>query len=307
MQKNDILSKGAILQRDGSTYAITLRLTGGVFDVAAARRIADVAERFGVQLLKVTGDGRLAMIGVKEEDIDELYEALGERAQAGTQLCQQYVKACPGNTFCRRGQQDALGMARKLEERFYPYPKILSKIKIGVAGCFNSCAEPAIKDIGLVGLPKGWVLMLGGAAGQEPTIAETVARDLKDEEVLELVGRILGYYGGASKTHRTRNKRLGAIMRMEGKEQLLRACGLDGGAQDVMRASVKEWVCTACRYVYNPGIGSGGAAAGTRFEDLPDCWFCPECGVGREFFEKKEQAGAEIPPGSPPAGAPRRP
>jgi NAD(P)H-nitrite reductase large subunit len=226
MERNDILSKGAILQRDDASYAITMRLPGAVFDIAAARRIADTAEKFGAKMLKVTGDGRLALIGVKEEDIDDVYEALGVKAQAGTALCQQYIKVCPGKTFCLRGQKDTLELARRIEERFYPYPKIASKIKIGIAGCFNSCAEPAIKDIGLIGLPKGWVLMVGGAGGKEPMIAETIARDLGDEAALEVVGKILKYYRGASSTPRTRNLRLGVILKKEGKDRLLSICGL---------------------------------------------------------------------------------
>jgi NAD(P)H-nitrite reductase large subunit len=286
MDKSDILSKGALLQRDANTYAVTLRLTAGVIDLPTARRIADVAERFGVQVLKITGDARLAMIGVKEEDIDPIYEALGSKGQAGIQLCQQYVKACPGNAFCRRGQQDTLALAGKIEERFYPYPKILSKIKIGIAGCFNSCAEPAIKDIGLVGLPKGWLLMLGGAGGLEPTIAETVARDLKDEEVLEIVGKVLNYYAGASKAHRTRNKRLGAIMGVQGREQLLGACGLKREGRSEIKADARQWTCSKCGCSYDQAGGdpANGIAAGKPFEALPDSWFCPTCGVGKEFF-----------------------
>jgi NAD(P)H-nitrite reductase large subunit/rubredoxin len=286
MDKGDILSKGALLQRDANTYAVTLRLTAGVVDLPTARRIADVAERFGVKVLKITGDGRLAMIGVRDEDIDALYEALGAKPQSGAQLCQQYIKACPGSAFCRRGQQDTLALARKIEERFYPYPKILSKIKIGIAGCFNSCAEPAIKDVGLIGLPKGWLLMLGGAGGLEPTIAETVARDLTDEEVLEILGKVLSYYAGTSKAHRTRNKRLGLIMGIEGKERLLQTCGLKRDGPSEARADGRQWTCSKCGSPYDPKTGDpkNDIGAGKPFEDLPDSWFCPTCGVGKEFF-----------------------
>ncbi len=292
MPKDDILSKGAVLQRDASTYAITVRLSGGVFDVTTARRIADVAEKFGIPMLKVTGDARLALIGVREEVIDEVYEALGAKAQAGTQLCQQYVKSCPGNTYCLRGQQDTLELARQLEERFYPYPRIASKIKIGVAGCFNSCSEPAIKDIGLVGLPKGWVVMLGGSGGLEPTIAEIVARDVKNEDVLDLVGKILEYYSDASERPRTRNMRLGQILRIEGQEPLLLACGLSptGPSRAGKKgAGASKWVCSTCGKVYDPGLGDpeNGIAKETPFEGLPDSWFCPGCGVGKEFFHKQ--------------------
>ena len=182
MGKDDLLKKGAILQRDAETYAITARLLGGVMDVETGRRIADTAEKYGVEMLKITGDGRMALIGIKEEDIDAAYGEMGIKAQAGTALCQQYIKVCPGNTFCQRGQQDTLDMGRKIDERFYPYPKISSKVKIGISGCFNSCSEPAIKDIGLIGLPKGWILMVGGAGGKEPMIGEIIGRNLSDDE-----------------------------------------------------------------------------------------------------------------------------
>lgn len=227
MEKSDILAKGAILQRDQETYAVTARLLGGVVDVATGRRIADTAEKYGVEMLKITGDGRLALMGVKEEDIDAVYEEMGFKAQAGIALCQQYIKVCPGNTFCQRGQKDTLDLARRIDERFYPYPKISAKVKIGIAGCFNSCAEPAIKDIGLIGLPKGWTLMVGGAGGKDPMIAEIIARNLSDDRVLEIMEKLLKYYRGASSRPQTRNLRLGVILKKEGVERILRVCGLD--------------------------------------------------------------------------------
>lgn len=49
-----------------------------------------------------------------------------------------------------------------------------------------------------------------------------------------------------------------------------------------------KWVCTVCGYVYDPAVGdsSNGISSGTTFEDLPEDWTCPECGVGKEFFEQ---------------------
>lgn len=50
---------------------------------------------------------------------------------------------------------------------------------------------------------------------------------------------------------------------------------------------MKKYVCIACGWVYDPEIGDpdGGIAPGTAFEDIPDDWTCPECGVGKEDFE----------------------
>ncbi|MDR3566413.1 MAG: NAD(P)/FAD-dependent oxidoreductase [Syntrophobacteraceae bacterium] len=227
MGKDDILSKAAILQRDQTTYAIIAPLPNGVMDVPTARRIADTAQRFGVTRLKVTGAQRLALLGVREEDIDGAYESLGVKPQQGGELCRQYIKVCPGNSFCSRGQQDTLGFAHKVWERFYPVPKITAKVKIGVAGCYNSCVEPAIKDIGLIGLPKGWVIMVGGAGGKDPMLGEIIARNLDDERALEVMEKILKYYRGVSSRPQTRNQRLGVILAREGKGPLLRACGLE--------------------------------------------------------------------------------
>ena len=50
-----------------------------------------------------------------------------------------------------------------------------------------------------------------------------------------------------------------------------------------------KWVCTVCGYVYDPAVGdpTNNIAAGTSFDDLPEDWVCPECGVGKEFFEQQ--------------------
>jgi rubredoxin len=53
---------------------------------------------------------------------------------------------------------------------------------------------------------------------------------------------------------------------------------------------MKKYVCTACGYVYDPAEGDpdSGIAPGTPFEDIPDDWVCPLCGVGKELFEVEE-------------------
>ena len=49
-----------------------------------------------------------------------------------------------------------------------------------------------------------------------------------------------------------------------------------------------KYICTVCDWVYDPEIGDPehGIAPGTKFEDIPDDWVCPHCGVGKEDFEK---------------------
>jgi len=51
---------------------------------------------------------------------------------------------------------------------------------------------------------------------------------------------------------------------------------------------MEKYECTACGYVYDPALGDpeGGIAPGTSFDDLPEDWVCPQCGVGKAFFQK---------------------
>jgi len=224
--KDDIYQKAAIAQRSDDTYALIAPLLGGIMDLDTARRIAEVSESFGVKTLKVTGAQRLTLFGIKEEDIDAAYEALGMKPQPGAALCQQYVKVCPGSSFCARGTRDTISFAQRLIERFYPFPKMTSKVKIGIAGCFNSCVEPAIKDIGLIGLPKGWIMMIGGAGGKDPMIGEVVARNLTDDQVLDLMEPLLKYYRAEGSKAATKNERLGRILKNAGIERVLGLMGL---------------------------------------------------------------------------------
>lgn len=48
---------------------------------------------------------------------------------------------------------------------------------------------------------------------------------------------------------------------------------------------MQKWVCTVCGYVYDPALGEGDIPPGTPFEELPEDWVCPLCGVGKENFE----------------------
>lgn len=51
---------------------------------------------------------------------------------------------------------------------------------------------------------------------------------------------------------------------------------------------MKKYICTICNYIYDPALGDtdNGISPGTSFQDLPDDWVCPECGVGKDLFEE---------------------
>ncbi|HOU71338.1 MAG TPA: NAD(P)/FAD-dependent oxidoreductase [Methanothrix sp.] len=197
----DILEKGAILQRDKETFAIAPHIPGGIIDPARLRRIADVAEKYNAKALKITSAQRIAIVGIDPKDIDAAWNDLGMKTGAAIGLCVRSIKICPGTTFCKRGQQDSVGIGLKLDQ-IYHGMQLPWKFKIGVSGCANSCAEPAVKDIGLIGMSKGWRLLVGGSSGVKPRLGLMLADNLSDEAALSMIERIINYYKEHAKKQR---------------------------------------------------------------------------------------------------------
>jgi len=199
--------KGAILQRDKETYAIAPHIPCGVVTPEGLRKLADVAEKYNCAAVKVTSAARIALVGFKEEDLDAAWSELGMKPGAAVGLCVRSVKACPGTTFCRIGQQDSLGMGMKLDELYHGM-ELPGKLKMGVSGCVNQCAETCIKDVALVGKKKGWTVMTGGSGTGKPRLADTIAEELTTDEALSLVEKIIAYYKENAKP----NERMGKMM-----------------------------------------------------------------------------------------------
>ena len=192
----------ANLQRDGS-YSVVPRLFGGVVTPAQLRAIADVAERFDVPLLKLTGAQRIDLVGIAGEELPEVWSAL---SAAGLVAGHAYarsvrsVKTCVGERYCRYGLADAVEIGIELEQMtwgaFAPH-----KVKLAVSACARNCAEATVKDIGLVAVEEGWDLYVGGGAGMRVRAGRRLARVKSERDVLEYVGAFLqlyreeGFYG----------------------------------------------------------------------------------------------------------------
>ena len=192
-KKKDILEKGAILQRDGETYAIVPDMKGGLCTPTNLRNIADVAEKYNAAALKITGAARIAIVGIQEDDIDSVWKDLDMDMASPIGLCVRSVKMCPGTDFCRLGLQNSIKIGMKLDE-LYSGKALPNKFKMGVSGCKNSCAESYLRDLGLIGSKKGWKVVIGGNAGGKPRIADIIAEELSDDEVLSLTDKIIKWY-----------------------------------------------------------------------------------------------------------------
>jgi NAD(P)H-nitrite reductase large subunit len=207
--------KGVILQRDNQTYAVAPHIPCGVVTPQLLRKLADVAEKYGAQALKITGATRIAIVGLKEEDIDAVWNDLGMSAGAAVGLCVRSIRACPGTTFCKLGKQDALGVGLALDEKYHG-SVLPNKLKMSVSGCFLNCTESWVRDIGLTGYEEGWMFTVGGNVGAQPRIGKELAKGLSDNQAFEMVEKTLQYY----KTNAKKGERLGAMIDRVGLDAL---------------------------------------------------------------------------------------
>jgi nitrite reductase (NADH) large subunit len=182
----------ANIQRDG-TFSVVPRMRGGVTSPAELRKIADVAEKYKVPMVKVTGSQRLDLLGVKKEDLPRIWADLGMTSGYAYAKAVRMVKTCVGTDFCRYGTQDSIAtgieLERLLEGLYTP-----AKVKMGVVGCPRNCAEATVKDIGLVGMEGGWQVVIGGAAGKTVRAADILVTVKTDREALSAAMLFFQYY-----------------------------------------------------------------------------------------------------------------
>jgi nitrite reductase (NADH) large subunit len=182
----------ANIQRDG-TFSVVPRIRGGVTTPTELRRIADVAEKYDVRMVKITGSQRIDLLGIAKEDLPKVWADLGMPSGQAYTKGVRMVKTCVGTDFCRFGTQDAIStgieLERRLENLYTPH-----KTKMGVVGCPRNCAEATVKDIGLVGQEGGWQVVVGGAAGKSVRKADLLITVETSEQALEAAQLFFQYY-----------------------------------------------------------------------------------------------------------------
>ena len=182
----------ANIQKDG-TFSVVPRIRGGVTSAAELRRIADVAEKYRVPMVKITGSQRIDLLGVTKADLPKVWADLGMPSGQAYTKGVRMVKTCVGTDFCRFGTQDStsagIEMERRFEQLYTPH-----KVKMGAVGCPRNCAEATVKDIGLIGIEGGWQVVVGGAAGKNVRKADLLVTVETTEQALEAAELFFQYY-----------------------------------------------------------------------------------------------------------------
>lgn len=185
----------ANIQKDG-TFSVVPRMWGGLTTPDELRAIADVADRFKIPTVKVTGGQRIDLLGVRKEDLPAVWAQLNA---AGLVSGQAYakglrtVKTCVGSEWCRFGTQDSTGLGVRLE-RLLCGSWTPAKVKLAVSGCPRNCAEATVKDIGIVCVDSGYDIHIAGAAGLHVRATDLLGHVDTEEAALEHVAAVMQLY-----------------------------------------------------------------------------------------------------------------
>ncbi|NMM21430.1 MAG: NAD(P)/FAD-dependent oxidoreductase [Rhodoferax sp.] len=182
----------ANIQKDG-TYSVIPRMWGGETSADELRRIADAVDKYKIPTVKVTGGQRIDLLGVKKEDLANVWKDIGMPSGHAYAKALRTVKTCVGSEWCRMGTQDSTQMGKDLERamwRMYaPH-----KVKFAVSGCPRNCAEAGIKDVGIIGVDSGWEMYIAGNGGIKTEVAHFFTKLKTAEEVLEYTGAFCELY-----------------------------------------------------------------------------------------------------------------
>ena len=191
----EVLRIQADVTEDAESRAVTQTLAefGGVTTAKDLRRIADVADKYNIPTVKVTGGQRIDLLGVKKEDLPKVWADLDMPSGHAYAKALRTVKTCVGSEWCRFGVQDSTQMGidleRELWKMYAPH-----KVKIAVSGCPRNCAESGIKDVGIIGVDSGWEIYVAGNGGIKTVVAQFLVKVKTHDEVLEYAGAFLQLY-----------------------------------------------------------------------------------------------------------------
>ncbi len=185
----------ANIQKDG-TYSVVPRMWGGMTTPDELRAIADVADKFAIPAVKVTGGQRIDLLGVKKDDLPAVWADLNAAGMVSGHAYAKglrTVKTCVGSDWCRFGTQDSTGLGIKLE-KFLWGSWAPAKVKLAVSGCPRNCAEATCKDIGVVCVDSGYEIHVGGAAGLHIQGTQVLTRVATEQEAIWVITAVMQLY-----------------------------------------------------------------------------------------------------------------
>jgi nitrite reductase (NADH) large subunit len=183
----------ANIQKDG-TFSVIPQMPGGVTSSWQLRRIADVADKYKVPMVKLTGGQRIDLLGIPKEELPNVWRDLEMPSGFAYGKRFRTCKSCVGTEFCRFGVGDSTSLAIRIEKTFQGLD-CPGKLKLATAGCPRNCSEAMVKDLGAVAVEGGkWEIYIGGAAGAHVRKGDILGVVHSEDDVIRLMGRFIQYY-----------------------------------------------------------------------------------------------------------------
>jgi nitrite reductase (NADH) large subunit len=235
----------ANIQKDG-TFSVIPEMPGGITTPADLIRIAEVAQKYNVPLVKLTGGQRIDLVGVAKDDLPKVWSDLGMPSGYAYGKSYRTCKSCIGTEYCRFGLGDSMGLATKIERRFRGIDSP-AKLKLATAGCPRNCSEAMVKDLGVVAVGNDkWEIYVGGAAGAHIRKGDVLCTVDGEDAVMLIAARFLQYYREHAKwkertysfVERVGMERLRAVL-VDDSDDLVAA--LDAAMERSVAAAYDPW------------------------------------------------------------------
>lgn len=165
------------------------------------RLVADLAEQYSFDELRVTHAQNLVLPHVRQRDLFAIWQRLGEAglASANVGLITDII-SCPGLDYCALATARSIPIAQAIQQRFADdeRQRLIGELNIKISGCINACGHHHVGHIGILGLEKrgieSYQITLGGDATETAAIGEILGPGLAAEDVPDAIERIVGVY-----------------------------------------------------------------------------------------------------------------
>jgi len=194
-----------------TSVTLSMKPIGGIpGDASDAQMdvIADLAERYGHDEIRISHEQNVILPHVKLDDLPALFDRLveAEIAEGNAGLITDII-ACPGMDFCALATARSIPVAQRVSERFGTPERQaeIGELKIKISGCINACGHHHVGHIGILGLEKKgeefYQVTLGGSANENASIGEIIGRGFSSDEVVDAIEKLVDTYLGLRKTN----------------------------------------------------------------------------------------------------------
>jgi len=185
-----------------AVVSISLKPVGGIPGDASADQIdlmADLAERYSFDELRVTHAQNIVLPHVRQSDLHAVWTALNDAGlgDANIDLISDII-ACPGLDYCSLANARSIPVAQKIATRFAGRERELGELKLKISGCINACGHHHAGHIGILGVDKKGVenyqLLLGGSGAEDVSLAKITGPGFSEDGIVDAVEKVTDLY-----------------------------------------------------------------------------------------------------------------